>query len=144
MFSQDLKQYFTALVMTLLTRLQTNKTESFVHHFAYFLLFTMAIDVQGLGPDDVIGTVEGIQPACVHLLLVYVFGGNLLMVLQTMVTSSHCLHHSPSFEDAKKGSESCCSWLDKNVDPEYTHDTGAKCAGMVCVNMAKPSNIWDD
>lgn len=48
--------------MTLLTRLQTSKTDKFVYLFARFLLFTMAVNVDGLTPDYVIGTIEEIQP----------------------------------------------------------------------------------
>ncbi|KAG0700788.1 CAS/CSE protein [Suillus ampliporus] len=58
----QLTQYFKALVMTLLTRMQTSKTDKYVYLFSHFLLFTIAIDVEGLGPDYVISAVEGIQP----------------------------------------------------------------------------------
>ena len=51
-----------ALIVTLLTRMQTSKTDGFVYHFVYFLLFTMAINVEGLTPDFVISAVEEIQP----------------------------------------------------------------------------------
>ncbi|KAI6026014.1 CAS/CSE protein [Pisolithus marmoratus] len=57
-----LQQYYRVLLMTLLTRLQTSKTDKFVYHFSHFLLFTMAINVEGLGPNYVISTVETIQP----------------------------------------------------------------------------------
>ncbi|EPS95676.1 hypothetical protein FOMPIDRAFT_1025652 [Fomitopsis schrenkii] len=57
----DLKQYFRALMVTLLTRMQTSKTDKYVYHFVYFLTFTMAIPVEGLGPDYVISSVEEIQ-----------------------------------------------------------------------------------
>ena len=53
------------LVMTLLTRMQTSKTDKYVYHFTYFLLLTMAVDVPGMGPDYLISTVEEIQPRCV-------------------------------------------------------------------------------
>jgi exportin-2 (importin alpha re-exporter) len=58
----QLKQYFKAVVMTLLTRMQTSKTDKYVYLFSYFLLFTMAINVDGLGPDYVISAIEEIQP----------------------------------------------------------------------------------
>ncbi|KAF9463182.1 CAS/CSE protein [Collybia nuda] len=57
----DLKQYFKGVIMTLLTRMQTSKTDKFVYLFAKFLLFTMAINVEGLTPDYIIGTIEEIQ-----------------------------------------------------------------------------------
>ncbi|KAH7929305.1 Cse1-domain-containing protein [Leucogyrophana mollusca] len=58
----QLKQYFKVLIMTLLTRMQTSKTDKYVYLFSQFLLFTMAINVDGLGPDYVISTIEEIQP----------------------------------------------------------------------------------
>lgn len=42
--------------------MQTSKTDNYVYHFVYFLLFTMAIDAEGLTPDFLISAVEGIQP----------------------------------------------------------------------------------
>ncbi|KAG2034488.1 CAS/CSE protein [Suillus americanus] len=59
--SAQLKQYFKAVIMTLLTRMQTSKTDKYVYLFSHFLLFTMAINVDGLGPDYVISAIEEIQ-----------------------------------------------------------------------------------
>lgn len=53
--------------MTLLTRLQTSKTDSYVHLFAKFILYFTAVNVDGLTPDQLITTVEGIQPQYVFL-----------------------------------------------------------------------------
>ena len=61
----QLKPYMRPLVMTLLTRMQTSKTDKYVYHFTCFLLLTMAVDVPGMGPDYLISTVEEIQPQCV-------------------------------------------------------------------------------
>jgi exportin-2 (importin alpha re-exporter) len=47
--------------MTLLTRMQTSKTDKYTYLFSHFLLFTLAVGTNGLDPDFVIGTVEGIQ-----------------------------------------------------------------------------------
>jgi len=47
--------------MTLLTRMQTSKTDKFVYLFSFFLMFSMAINADGLSPDYIIGVVEGIQ-----------------------------------------------------------------------------------
>ncbi|EKM56806.1 uncharacterized protein PHACADRAFT_141741 [Phanerochaete carnosa HHB-10118-sp] len=58
----DLKQYMRATMVTLLTRMQTSKTDKYVYHFTYFLLFAMAINVEGLGPDFIASAVEEIQP----------------------------------------------------------------------------------
>lgn len=58
----ELRQYMKAVIMTLLKRMQTSKTDMFVYCFTRFLLFAMAISVDDLTPDYVIGTVEEIQP----------------------------------------------------------------------------------
>jgi exportin-2 (importin alpha re-exporter) len=63
----DLKPYFKVLLVTLLTRMQTSKTDKFVYLFALFVMFSMAINVDGLSPDYVINTVEDIQPQCVQM-----------------------------------------------------------------------------
>lgn len=60
-FSADLQPYFRPILINLLTRMQTSKTDKYVYLFTYFLLFTMAIQVDGLAPDYLIGTVEQIQ-----------------------------------------------------------------------------------
>lgn len=62
LYSANLKQYFRAIIVTLLTRLQTSKTDKYVYLFVYFFAFTMAINVEGLNPDYLAGTVEEIQP----------------------------------------------------------------------------------
>ncbi len=58
----DSKQYFRGLIVTLLTRMQTSKTDKYVYHFVYFLSFCLAIGVEGLNPDYVVSEVEAIQP----------------------------------------------------------------------------------
>ncbi|ESK86419.1 importin-alpha export [Moniliophthora roreri MCA 2997] len=58
----DLRQYFKGVMMTLLTRMQTSKTDNYVYLFVKFLLYTMALNVDGLGPDYVITGIEEIQP----------------------------------------------------------------------------------
>lgn len=42
--------------------MQQNKTNSYVYYFVYFLLYMLAINVDGLTPDYLIQTVEEIQP----------------------------------------------------------------------------------
>lgn len=58
---EDLQQYMKPLVMTLLTRMQTSKTDKYVYLFVRFILFTMAINVTGMSPDYLITNIEGIQ-----------------------------------------------------------------------------------
>lgn len=48
-------------MMSLLVRLQANKTDKFSNYFAYFFLYMWAIQVEGLTPDYIIGLLEGIQ-----------------------------------------------------------------------------------
>ena len=47
--------------MTLLTRMQQNKTNTYSYYFVYFLLYMLAINVNGLTPDYLIQTVDEIQ-----------------------------------------------------------------------------------
>ncbi|KAI0088382.1 importin alpha re-exporter [Irpex rosettiformis] len=51
-----------ALVMEMLSRLQTSKTDKFVYYFVLFLLFVSAVNVEGLTPDFTVEVFEGIQP----------------------------------------------------------------------------------
>jgi exportin-2 (importin alpha re-exporter) len=48
--------------MTLFTRMQSSKTETYTYLFSRFLLYIFAVNVEGLSPDMLISTVEGIQP----------------------------------------------------------------------------------
>ncbi|KAF5349357.1 hypothetical protein D9758_011786 [Tetrapyrgos nigripes] len=58
---ENLNTFFKPIILSMLTRLQTSKTDNFVFLFSKFLLFVMALNIEGLGPDYVIGTVESIQ-----------------------------------------------------------------------------------
>jgi len=58
---QNLRQYFPAVIVGLLNRIQTSKTEKYIYHFVYFLTFVMGINVPGLSPDYLIEIVEQIQ-----------------------------------------------------------------------------------
>ncbi|KAL4253719.1 XPO2/CSE1 family protein [Abortiporus biennis] len=58
----SLSQYLRATFVTLLTRMQTSKTDKYVYHFAYFFIYSMAIKADGMTPDIVIGCIESIQP----------------------------------------------------------------------------------
>ncbi|KAJ6518618.1 CAS/CSE protein [Mycena sanguinolenta] len=58
----DLRQYFKSVIMTLLTRMQSSKTDKFVYLLAKFLLYCCALNVEGFGPDYVIETIDDIQP----------------------------------------------------------------------------------
>ena len=60
--SNSLQPYFRQIIVTLLTRMQQNKTNTYVYYFVYFLLYTLAINVNGLAPDYLIQTVDEIQP----------------------------------------------------------------------------------
>jgi exportin-2 (importin alpha re-exporter) len=51
--------------MSLLTRLQTNKTDKFANLFCFFVLYIFAIRVGGMTPDYVLGVMEGAQAGCV-------------------------------------------------------------------------------
>ena len=54
-----------ALMVTLLTRMQTSKTEKYVYEFVHFVLYTLAINVDGLTADFIPSAIEEIQPGYV-------------------------------------------------------------------------------
>ncbi|EPQ50330.1 Cse1-domain-containing protein [Gloeophyllum trabeum ATCC 11539] len=54
-------QYMRPLVLVLLTRMQTSKTDKYVYHFTYFFLFATAIQMPSVTPDVVIRTMEQLQ-----------------------------------------------------------------------------------
>lgn len=60
--SNSLQPYFRQIIVTLLTRMQQNKTNTYVYYFVYFLLYILAINVSGLTPDYLIQAVDEIQP----------------------------------------------------------------------------------
>ncbi|KAN0129949.1 Cse1 domain containing protein [Lactarius tabidus] len=51
----------TDMIITLLPRMQQNKRNNYIYYFAYFLLYLLAINVNGLTPDYLIQTVDEIQ-----------------------------------------------------------------------------------
>ena len=62
-----LEQYTKGIVIMLLTRLQTGRTDNYVYQLIYFFLYTMAIDAEGLTPDFLTRAIEGVQPEYVYL-----------------------------------------------------------------------------
>lgn len=58
----ELQKHFKAVMMTLLTRLQTTKTDKYALAFVRFLCFMLATDSGGLTPAFTVSTVESIQP----------------------------------------------------------------------------------
>ncbi|KAF8963542.1 importin alpha re-exporter [Flammula alnicola] len=65
----DLQQYLKPIFLSLLTRMHANKTDKYVYLFAKFMLYTLAINVEGLNPDFIIKTIEEIQPQLWYQLL---------------------------------------------------------------------------
>ena len=45
---ETLQPYLRQIIMTLVTRMQQNKTNGYVHYFLYFLLYILAINAHGL------------------------------------------------------------------------------------------------
>ncbi|KAF7309671.1 Importin N-terminal domain-containing protein [Mycena indigotica] len=58
---QNLSQYFKAVVTSLLNRLHSSKTDKFTYLFARLMLYCMAVNIDGMGPDYVVATMEEIQ-----------------------------------------------------------------------------------
>lgn len=62
----ELQRHFRAVVLTLLNRLQTTRTDKYAHGFTHFLCFMMASTASGLTPDFTISTFETIQLGCAY------------------------------------------------------------------------------
>lgn len=67
----NLQQYLKPILLTLLTRMQANKTDKFVYLFTRFILYTMAINKEDFTPDHVIRAMEEIQPQFVIRCICY-------------------------------------------------------------------------
>ncbi|KAF8148458.1 importin alpha re-exporter [Crassisporium funariophilum] len=65
----DLQPLLKPIFITLLTRMQSNKTDKYEYLFARFFLFTMAVKKEGLAGDDIIKVWEGIQPQLTSALI---------------------------------------------------------------------------
>lgn len=110
--------------------MQTSKTDKYVYHFVYFLAFTMAIPVEGLGPDYVISSVEEIQPQCVSFYLFVVVSSS-EVCMQTVVTDCRELCRTAGTQDASEGSQSSGGRPDEPPYAEHTHAARTVGAGMV-------------
>ncbi|TFY54539.1 hypothetical protein EVG20_g9663 [Dentipellis fragilis] len=119
--ASELQQYFRPIVVTLLTRLQTSKTDTYVYHFVYFLLYTMAINAEVLGPDFVVRAVEEVQPG-----RMYAHAG-----AQTVGPAVHELRHPAGAQDAAEGPQSGDRRPRAAAHAEQRHDAGAECPGLV-------------
>ena len=75
--SAELQGFIRPLFLTLLTRMQTNaqsnKPEKFSYLFAKFILFAMALNVNGLTPDYFIVEMEQIQPGLIAYSYFHIF-----------------------------------------------------------------------
>ncbi|KIY62475.1 importin alpha re-exporter [Cylindrobasidium torrendii FP15055 ss-10] len=68
----SLQQYFTAVMMTLLNRLQSSKTDKYAYLVARFFLYINALDVQGaITSDYVISVLEGVQSGLWTMMLTH-------------------------------------------------------------------------
>jgi hypothetical protein len=90
-----LQPYFRQIIMTLLTRMQQNKTNNYVYYFAYFLLYLLAINVDGLTPDFLIQTVDEIQSGY-HDRFIACADQALTGFLTQAVVSNHVQLHHPA------------------------------------------------
>ncbi|KAJ1300905.1 hypothetical protein OPQ81_003331 [Rhizoctonia solani] len=58
---ETLRPLFNGILVTVMTRLQANKTPAFSYGFMHFACATMAVRTEGMGPDFFIGAVESVQ-----------------------------------------------------------------------------------
>ncbi|KAF8329082.1 Cse1-domain-containing protein [Cantharellus anzutake] len=57
----ELSKHFNVILLTLLNRLQSTKTDKYALGFVQFLCFTMAVQVEGLNPGFVVNAINTIQ-----------------------------------------------------------------------------------
>jgi exportin-2 (importin alpha re-exporter) len=69
----ELQKYFRDVLMSLLTRLQTTRTDRFANGLALFFSYIMAAQANDLSPDFLISAVENIQPQYVYSLVIITF-----------------------------------------------------------------------
>ncbi|KAG8688800.1 importin-alpha export receptor [Ceratobasidium sp. 423] len=58
---ETLRPLFNGILVTVMTRLQANKTPAFSYGFMHFACAAMAVRTEGMGPDFFIGAVESVQ-----------------------------------------------------------------------------------
>ncbi|CAE7209613.1 unnamed protein product [Rhizoctonia solani] len=69
---ETLRPLFNGILVTVMTRLQANKTPAFSYGFMRFACATMAVRTEGMGPDFFISAVESVQPGLWAQLLTHV------------------------------------------------------------------------
>ncbi|CAE6534937.1 unnamed protein product [Rhizoctonia solani] len=69
---ETLRPLFNGILVTIMTRLQANKTPAFSYGFMRFACATMAARTEGMGPDFFIGAVESVQTGLWTQLLTHV------------------------------------------------------------------------
>ncbi|CAE6484305.1 unnamed protein product [Rhizoctonia solani] len=69
---ETLGPLFNGILVTVMTRLQANKTPAFSYGFMHFACAAMASRAEGMGPDFFIGAVESVQPGLWTQLLTHV------------------------------------------------------------------------
>lgn len=57
-----MEPYLKQLLMLMLVRLQSSKTDKFTKCFVYFVGFVLAIQREGLTPDFVVRMFDALQP----------------------------------------------------------------------------------
>jgi hypothetical protein len=110
--------------------------------FVYFLMFTMALQREGLGPDYVIGAVEEIQPQ--YAMRCSSFPRNDLIGFQAMVAAANEFHPSSNSNDSPKRPQSCCCRIDADINAECVHDAGAKRASVVRFYLSSVTPLVTD
>jgi hypothetical protein len=134
---EALKPQLRAILITLLTRLQTSKTDKYVYLFAYFILYTTTIQVNGLDADAVISATEEVQPgyAFISFLLPPPFRPaptkSMLTSSKAVVPGTHQLRHPADAEDAAEGSQGRRRRDDANAHGKYAHGDGSGCSMLV-------------
>ena len=129
-----LQPYFRQIIMTLLTRMQQNKTNNYVYNFVYFVL---TINADGITPDYIIQTVDEILSGYYSGRFSFTFDA-LTEPSQAMVTNRVQLRRAANFTvGPQRPQGSCCR---PNASP-HTKQKHALPKRTQPKNMVRPTSV---
>ena len=123
--------------MTLLTRMQQNKTNNYVYYFVYFLLYVLAINADGITPGSLIQTVDEIQSGYYSGRFSLTFDA-LTEPSQAMVANRVQLRRAANFTVGPQRPQG--SWCRPNASP-HTKQKHALPKRTQPKNMVRPTSV---
>ena len=138
-----LQPYFRQIIMTLLTRMQQNKTNNFVYYFAYFLLYLLAINTEGLTPDYLIQTVDEIQPGYRNRFSSCADQGLTGFQSQAVVSNRLKLHRTSNRAASPERPQSGSCWPNTAAHAKHARVERTQCENMVRhASLPRGGPLW--